>query len=328
LSADPAPTTGSSVVLNDVQAEPHARCIDVVIVNWNAADHLAACLASLAVDPERTCIRTVAVVDNGSTDDSLAGPFPAALPTVVDRAGSNLGFAAGANRGARPGTAPYILFLNPDTRLVPGALDAALSAFDRSADIGIVGVRLLDQAGKTSRTCSRFPTAGAFAARSLGLDRLPGCHRLKPFMEDWSHDESRMVDQVMGAFMMIPRELYQKLGGFDERFFLYYEDVDLARRAKLAGRTTWFEAGGAAYHVGGGSSSAIPGRRLCHILSSRLAYAHKNLSRSGFLLVILMTVMFEPGSRLVRELCCGSLRGAAAVTTGFGLLLWRKVVRK
>jgi len=299
--------------------------VDIVIVNWNAGDHLKACLASLVSESERRHIRTVTIVDNGSTDGDLDARVPPDLPVRIDRAYANLGFAAGANRGARQGDAPYILFLNPDARLVPGALQAALAAFGRSAAIGIVGLRLLDGEGRVSHTCSRFPTAGAFAARSLGLDRLPWFQRLKPFMEDWPHAESGIVDQVMGACLILPRKLFDDLGRFDERFFLYYEDVDLAKRAQLANRPSWFEATGAAYHVGGGSSASIPGRRLFYILASRLAYGRKHFHRPAYLLVLFATLALEPWSRLVQETCRRGVAGAAAVATGYGLLLRQMV---
>lgn len=299
--------------------------IDIVIVNWNAGDHLKACLASLAAESERRQIRTVTIVDNGSTDGDIEACIPPDLPVRVDRAHANLGFAAGANRGARQGAAPYILFLNPDARLVPGALQAALAAFDRSRAIGIVGLCLLDEDGRVSRTCSRFPTARAFAARSLGLDRLPWFQRLKPFMEDWPHAESGIVDQVMGACIVLPRKLFDDLGRFDERFFLYYEDVDLAKRVQLADRISWFEATGAAYHVGGGSSKSIPGRRLFYILASRLAYGRKHFRAPEFLLMLFVTFALEPWSRLVQEIRRRGAAGAAAVATGYGLLLRQMV---
>lgn len=302
------------------------HCVDIVIVNWNAADHLKACLESLAAQSERTYIRTITIVDNGSTEGDLEGCIPANLPAKIDRAHTNLGFACGANRGARLGDAPYILFLNPDARLVPGALKAALAAFGRCATIGIVGLRLLDEQGNVARTCSRFPSARAFAARSLGLDRLRRFQRLKPFMEDWPHTESGIVDQVMGACLMLPRALFDALGGFDERFFMYYEDVDLAKRAQLARRTSWFEATGAAHHVGGGSSGSIPGRRLFYILASRLAYGRKHFSYPKFMMVLFATLAFEPWSRLGRGLRLRGAAGAATVATGYGLLLRRMVI--
>jgi N-acetylglucosaminyl-diphospho-decaprenol L-rhamnosyltransferase len=298
--------------------------IDIIIVNWNSGDDLRHCLQSLAADPEAALIARIIVVDNGSADGSEAAA--AAAPTaVLDRARRNLGFAAAANRGAAQGTAPYVMFLNPDTLVHAGALAAGLRALmhpDISEEIGIVGLRLVDQAGNTSRTCSPFPTPLAFCARALGIDFLPGFAAFSPFLRDWPHDRSRIVDQVMGACFLMPRALFERLGGFDERFFLYYEDVDLAWRARAEGWHSWYETGGTVTHQGGGSSRRIPARRLYYSLSSRLRFARKHFSRAGWLAVLAMTLLVEPWSRLAIALWRSGPRGVLAVIGGYALL-WR-----
>ncbi|MDB5362589.1 MAG: glycosyl transferase [Rhodospirillales bacterium] len=296
------------------------KLIDVVIVNWNSGMHLAACLRALAAPSERHRIRGVTIVDNGSTDGSLDFQLPPDLPVFIDRAGSNLGFARGSNRAARQGTAPYILLLNPDASIEPGALDAVIASFNRSDAIGIVGLRLCDQAGNTLRTCSRFPTARAFIVRALGLNLLPGLKHLGPFMRDWAHTESRIVDQVMGACCAVPRALFEDIGGFDERFFLYYEDVDLAKRVQKINRISWFETAGAARHIGGGSSAAIPGRRLFYILSSRFAYARKHFSLLGYLATLFVTLLIEPWSRLAAEVVRRGPVKMFVVLSGYAIL--------
>ena len=296
--------------------------IDIIIVNWNSGEDLRHCLQSLADDPEAALIARVIVVDNGSADgsDAAAGP-----PATLDRAGANLGFAVAANRGAAQGTAPYLMFLNPDTRVHPGALAAGLRAFE-SADIpdpiGIVGLRLVDQAGNTSRTCSRLPTPLAFCVRAFGIDLLPGFAPFSPFLRDWPHDRSRIVDQVMGACFLVSRALFERLGGFDERFFLYYEDVDLAWRVRDAGLRSWYETGGTVTHRGGGSSRQIPARRLYYSLSNRLRFARKHFGPAGRLTVLTATLLVEPWSRLAMAVWRSGPRGALAVIGGYALL-WR-----
>jgi N-acetylglucosaminyl-diphospho-decaprenol L-rhamnosyltransferase len=282
--------------------------IDVVIVNWNSGGDLARCLTTLAKDSGRGLVARIIVVDNGSDDGSAAVSTQGALPLIIDRAEQNLGFAAAANRGAAQGHAPFLLFLNPDTELHDGALGAALGGF--GPEIGLVGLRQLDQAGRVRRSCSRFPTPLAFWLRALGLDRLRSLATYAPFMEDWPHGESRRVDQLMGACLLIPRDLYGVLNGFDERFFLYYEDVDLALRALRHGSGSWFEARGTITHRGGGSSHRVKARRLCLSLASRLAYAHKHFTTAGFLSVALCTLLVEPWTRLV---FAGLRQGPAAV---------------
>jgi GT2 family glycosyltransferase len=293
--------------------------IDVVIVNWNSGGDLARCLATLAKDSGTGLVARIVVVDNGSDDGSAAVSTQDAVPLIIDRAGRNLGFAAAANRGAAQGNAPFLLFLNPDTELQDGALEAALGGF--GPEIGLVGLRQLDPAGRVRRSCSRFPTPLAFWLRALGLDRLPGLAGYAPFMEDWPHGESRRVDQLMGACLLMRRDLFAALNGFDERFFLYYEDVDLALRARSRGCGSWFEARGTITHRGGGSSRRVKARRLCLSLASRLAYARKHFTTAGFLSVVFCTLLVEPWTRLAFAGLRQGPAAAAAVIAGYALLV-------
>jgi hypothetical protein len=139
------------------------------------------------------------------------------------RNSDNRGFAAACNQGAGRGTAPYLLFLNPDVRARPDAVAKARSYLDDPShcDIGIIGAQLLDAEGRVQRSCARTPTVAALLLRSMFLERL--CPGLVPphFMREWDHRDTRPVDQVMGAFLMVRRQLFEALQGFDERFFLY-----------------------------------------------------------------------------------------------------------
>lgn len=298
--------------------------IDAVIVNWNSGGDLANCLASLDRHGGGL-LADVIVVDNGSVDGSAAVPPPAGLRLTLDPAARNLGFAAACNRGARQGRAPYLLILNPDTVLHAGALEAMLDGFGPS--VGLVGPRQLDGAGRTRRSCSRFPTPLAFWLRALGLDRLTRFARFAPFMTDWPHEESGAVDQLMGACLLIRRELFDRLEGFDEEFFLYYEDVDLALRARRLGALSWFAASGTITHFGGGSSRRIPARRLGLSLASRLRYARKHFGALGFASTALCTCLVEPWCRLVFAALRQGPRAARDVASGYALLFRRGLTR-
>lgn len=308
-------------------ADQPEGAIDVVIVNWNSAGHLKHCLDALAVDSERTFIRSVTVVDNLSTDGSVDIETPPTLRVRIDRAGENLGFARGCNRGARPGEAEILLFLNPDTRIRPGALEAGVTALRTRPDLGIVGLRLVDATDTSQGSCSNFPSPLAFFLRAFALDRLPWLSRFRAFMPESDCAGSRIVDQVMGACWFMPRPLFRELGGFDERFFMYYEDTDLALRSKRAGRGSWFEISGKAEHTGGGSSSAIPERRLFYFLRSRLTFARKHFSRSNYLAVLLTTLTIEPWTRLILTGWRQGFGGLRAVVAGYRLL-WCSLVNE
>lgn len=251
--------------------------LDVVIVNWNGGALLRDCLAGIAASEGAERI-AVCVVDNASTDTSLDGLPALPGPFRLIRNGENLGFGRACNQGAAAGTAPAILFLNPDARVEPDTLVRARAALLAEPGWGIVGARLLEADGTTARSCARAPTPAGMLGRAFALDRL-GLAR-PHFLREWDHETDRAVDQVMGAFLMIRRDLFVALGGFDERFFVYYEDVDLCLRAREAGYAVRHLAGPSARHLGQGTTRQARARRLFYILRSEILYAGKHHGRA------------------------------------------------
>lgn len=293
--------------------------LTIIIVNWNAGAQLRACLESIRQYGAAWVERTV-VVDNGSTDGSDAGLD--ALPGVtLIRAGTNLGFAAACNLGASDAAGEYLLFLNPDAALHEGTLPISLDFMDNPANskVGICGVKLRDEAGHISRSCARFPSARSLALQAIGVDRIAPI--LGHFMADWDHLQNRQVDQVIGAFFLVRRQLFAALHGFDERFFVYFEDLDFSLRAHRAGWLSVYLADAEAFHAGGGTSRQIKARRLFYTLRSRILYAAKHFSVPGSVLVTLVTFLIEPWSRAVWAL--GRLSWAGLKETGlaYGMLL-------
>ena len=308
-------------------AAQYDDAIDVVIINWNSGDHLKSCLDALSACRGTALIRSVIVVDNNSHDDSLDIEISSELRVRIHRADQNLGFGRACNHGARLGDAEILLFLNPDARIHPGALGAGMTALRDHPEIGIVGLRLVDRTGNSQKSCSNFPTAVTFLARALALDRLPGLGRFRPFLPESECTGSRVVDQVMGACWFMPRQLFQELGGFDERFFMYYEDTDLALRSMQVGKGSWFEKSGEVEHIGGGSSRAIPERRLFYFLRSRLLFARKHFSHRDYLVVLFATLAIEPWTRLILAGWRQGFDGLRAVVAGYRLL-WRSLVNE
>ncbi|RVU21737.1 glycosyltransferase family 2 protein [Methylobacterium oryzihabitans] len=249
--------------------------LDVVIVNWNSGDLLRACLASLDASRDAEALRVV-VVDNASTDDSLADLPASRHDLVVLRNRDNLGFGRACNLGAATGRAPAILFLNPDTRVEPDSLWTALAALDGDMRVGVVGAQLRDADGSIQRSCAREPTAASLLWQALSLDRILPWVFPPHFMREWDHARSRSVDQVMGAFLMIERRLFDTLGGFDEDFFVYYEDVDLCTRVRTLGFRVRHVAEAPVWHRGQGTTEAVRERRLFYYLRGQIQYALKH----------------------------------------------------
>nr|WP_206289416.1 glycosyltransferase family 2 protein [Methylobacterium sp. DB0501] len=299
--------------------------LDVVIVNWNGGALLRACLASLAAAEERlgdALSLHVVVVDNASTDRSLDDlPHlrhgPGMGPAVIANP-DNQGFGRACNAGAARGEAPAILFLNPDARVTAESLAGAHAALMADPGTGIVGAQLLDEAGRVQRSCARRPTAASLVGQALLLDRA----RLVPshFMTEWDHAEDRAVDQVMGAFLMIRRSLFTELGGFDERFFVYYEDVDLCARAQDAGFAVRHLAGVSVRHEGQGTTRAAKAHRLACFLESQIRYAAKHHGRATALALVATAFGAQVPLRLVQALARRSGREAGETLRGAGLL--------
>jgi GT2 family glycosyltransferase len=142
-------------------------------------------------------------------------------------------------------------------------------------------------------------------------------------MTEWDHAESREVDHVIGAFYLVRRVVFEDLHGFDERFFMYLEDVDFSLRARRAGWLTYYLAEATAYHHGGGSSQAIGVRRLFYSWWSRLLYATKHFSTFGSGAVIAGTLLVEP---FVRVLTCAARGSRTGIrdTVAASSMLWRR----
>jgi GT2 family glycosyltransferase len=274
--------------------------IDVIVVNWNAGAQLRECIDSVLRHAADEVSRII-VVDNASTDGS--DQTVEGLPSVLlVRAEANLGFGRACNVAFAHTTAPFVLLLNPDARLLPGALKSASALLhsQHGASIGIIGLRNVSESGEVQRTCSRFPTPRSYLAFSLGLTFLWPRRFPHLFMQEWEHDEDREVDHVIGSCALMRRELWQRLHGMDERFFVYLEDLDFSLRARTAGWRTWFLASADVYHKGGGTSEQVKATRLFYSLRSRLHFAAKHFDMPGAALVAFGTLVIEPITRLAR----------------------------
>ena len=302
----------------------------IVIVNWNAGVQLRACLASIAAAMRSGFVLgEVVVVDNGSSDGSADGLESPALPLRVVRNKDNRGFAAACNQGAAALRLEpdYLLFLNPDTRLQTDSLSAAVAFMEHGGHerYTVYGCRMVDESGCTVRSCSRFPRTGTFVQKILGLDHLlprvfHGLH-----LAEFDHESDRDVDHVIGAFYFVRAARFRALGGFDEQFFVYLEDLDLSLRVRSGGERIRYSAASSIVHKGGGTSERVPAARLAYALDSRLRYCDKHFSRTAAAVVRLGTLYVEPLTRQVFALIRRDAGGAANIRSAMKLLrAWRR----
>tara|TARA_B100001750_G_scaffold236866_1_gene241272 strand:- start:602 stop:1525 length:924 start_codon:yes stop_codon:yes gene_type:complete len=271
--------------------------IDVVIVNWNTGPFLYECVLSL-LNYGKKSIQDIIVVDNLSADDSLENIQNLEGVTLIKN-DKNYGFARGCNIGANYSKSDYILFLNPDARIYVDTLEVCLNFYEKEENnnIGILGVKLEDEKGEINSRCSRFPSASNIFSHALGLDKL--FPSLGSFMIEFDHRSTRFVDQIIGAFFMVRKEAYNQLGGFDERFFLYMDEVDFSFRAKKLGYKSIYLSEAEAFHYGEVSSSKVKSRRLFYSLRSRIQYANKHFSKIDLIIVMLSTLIIEPLTRII-----------------------------
>ncbi len=223
--------------------------VTVAIVSWNTVELLDACLGSLHPDVEAG-LAEVWVIDNGSTDGSPArvrDEHPWARLIVAER---NLGFGPAVNRVAEQTRSPWVAPANADIRLTPGALRALVDAGERDPGVGVLGPRLLLPDGSTQPGVQPFPGVATALLQNLPVHRLSrrvGERVALPGF--WDPDRAADVDWVTGAFLVVRREAWDAIGGFDEQQWMYSEDTDLCWRAHQAGWRVRYEPAARVHHA-------------------------------------------------------------------------------
>lgn len=293
--------------------------LSIIIVNWNSGHYVAQC-----VDSIRSCFigraPEIIVVDNASSDNSMALIENRGDVKFIGM-GENSGFARACNAGAKEASGDCLLFLNPDAVVFQETISAVLTFMQASknSNVGICGVQLIDENGQVARSCARFPRTKNFILSILGLDKLIPSLGLS--MIEWDHATTRQVDQVIGAFFVVRRKVFDAVGGFDERFFVYFEEVDFSYRARQFGWSSTYLSTAKAFHAGGGTSRQVKAKRLFYFLRSRLLYSFKHFSFFQAVFVLLVCLLIEPFTRSLWCLAKISLSGVKETFSAYGMLL-------
>jgi hypothetical protein len=231
--------------------------LSIVIVNWNSAGFVRQCLRSIQHNRPAFSYEVI-VVDSGSFDgcgEMLNREFPGAR-FVQSR--NNVGFASANNMGAQVAGGRFLLFLNPDTEIIGDALNNLIQALNQQPDAGLVGARLLNTDGSLQTSCIQsFPTVLNQALDAEWLRRIfPRSHLwgMKPLFQETQIPSP--VEVISGACIMIKRSVFQHVSGFDERYFMYSEDLDLCWRVRQAGFDCMYVPDAQIVHHGGGSSNS------------------------------------------------------------------------
>lgn len=302
-----------------------AGTIAVAVINYNTREHLAACLAS--VMPERAT--QVIVVDNGSTDGS---------PEMVEREhpavelvrAPNEGYGAGANAAVRHARTPYVLVLNSDTRLHPGALRGLAGYLDTHPNAGMVGPRLVNPDGTLQPSIYPTPAPLAELMRWTSLARLA---RLVPawrdkYLVDQGHDRAEAVGWVVGAALAIRKAAFEAVGGFDTAFFMYSEEVDLAYAMQKAGWEVHFAPAATVTHFGGASTEAYRAEMMARLFASMHLFYQKHYPAGrqrqlkAIITYFMLRNLVRDRWRLLRGRCPERSKQLAQ-----DLAAWRRVLR-
>lgn len=229
--------------------------LSICIVTWNGRDLLRACLESI---PRRHDFETI-LVDNASNDGTaqmVEQEFPWVRLIANDQ---NLMYAKGNNQAFEVATGEHILMLNPDTELEPDALDNALAILESRPDVGAVGGLQRFPDGTIQSSLRGFPSPSALFFETTGLARLfPRSKKLNAYRMRWfKYDQEIEVDQPMATFLMTRRIVIEQVGGMDERFPLFFNDVDWCYRVKQAGWKILFSPNVRLLHHGGAATAQI-----------------------------------------------------------------------
>lgn len=267
--------------------------VSIIIVNYNTRQLLLDCLESV-IAHTRGCSYEIIVADNGSSDGSLEAVREAFPEVVALDLGSNIGFGRANNAAAKHVGGDYLFLLNSDTLLHDDAVTRLWEYASSHPEAGVVGGCLTDASGAPAMSFGRFP--GVAAEIGYLLTRVKG----RAFGIPQSREPFE-VDFVTGADMMIPRSLYEEMGGFDENIFLYYEETDLQKRIALRGlrRVILPEVG--IVHLEGASfgSKGLIYKRFCNSQRSYNYYVRKHfrgpayLGMRLFLCILRITVLFR-----------------------------------
>ncbi|MDP3971192.1 MAG: glycosyltransferase family 2 protein [bacterium] len=265
--------------------------LSIIIVSWNVRDHLRDCLASIykyttGLDYE------VFVVDNDSHDGSADMVAKDFQQTHLIRNKKNRGFGAANNQALSRAKGRYILFLNDDTEIQDNILQRLVSKYDsETRNIGMIGCRLVNPDGSQQDSIRAFPTAFDQTAILLKM------HHIFPWLisgymqKKFDYSKEQAVDQVMGAFMLMPKKLLDKFGSFDETFFAWFEEVDLQKRLQNEGYDVLYTPEVKCIHVKGASFKQLRKPKAQKIFNHSMRYYFK---KNNSLLSYLWIAIVQP----------------------------------
>ncbi len=235
--------------------------LSIIVVNWNTRELLKQCLTSV-IEQTQQLAYEIFVVDNASSDGSIAmveRDFPDVHLIKNDR---NLGFSKANNQALVKASGRYLLLLNSDTRITENAFWPMIQFLDAHPSVGMAGPQLLNPDGTRQESCDDFPRRPMTLLRDKILDALQLQNHITRAgkMRRWDYSNNFSVDYLIGAVLLVRRETFEQIGGLDEQFFMYAEDIDWCYRSVRAGWQNYYLGEICVYHHNRGSSEKTTGQ--------------------------------------------------------------------
>lgn len=248
--------------------------LSILIVNWNTRDLVVKCLNAALKNAPPFEFELI-VIDNHSSDnsaDTLVKIFGSQQKIKILQSAQNLGFAKANNLAFEHASGEFILLLNSDTEVQEGALEELVRYLERNPEVGVVGPKLLNPDGTTQASLRRFPRIWSSVMVFSGLHRFfrPRRYLMEDF--DYHNEEAQEVDQVMGAALLTRRRIVSELGFLDEKFWLWYEEVDFCKRVKDAGYQVKYYPKAVVMHEGAQSFSQMNVYERKRVVARSLCY--------------------------------------------------------
>lgn len=224
--------------------------LSIIIVTYNSAGHIRRCLES--VERQTRAQHEIVIVDNCSSDNTVRKIKESKVPVKLHLQNSNLGFSKANNIGVGSCSGEYLLFLNPDTVVCDHAADKLISYMTDNQDAGIVAPKLVEDNGQPQPSVRKLPTImGAFGEYYLGIKNA-----YQAYVPEGK--EAAAVESVVGAAMLIPKAIYQKAGGFNNKYFMYFEDLELCKKVWKMGYKVIYQPQAVVRHSVGMSAATNP----------------------------------------------------------------------
>jgi len=304
------------------------KSISAIIVSWNTREYLWNCLNSIR-KTNMSCVKEIIVVDNASKDGSPEMVMKEFPEVTLLRSEKNLGFARANNIAIQLAKGNILALVNSDVVVHPGCFEKLAAFLYQHDNVGLIGPRVLGGDGKLQRSCRRLPNVWNTLCRTFALDRI------FPFWSVFSgfeiphskYDRVMEVEVLSGCFCVARKKAVDEVGGLDERYFFYAEDIDWCKRFREAGWKLMFIPEASATHFGGGSTSNAPLHFSIEILRATLKYWRKHHGIIGQVICYLFTIVHHGLRLMLRSMrtilgLCGSFDSKKKLHEDYVCLRW------